>query len=347
MSKSTLYAEIMEQPDSLTRLLDAEAAPTRALAADLAARPFDYVLIAARGTSDNAARYAQYLFGTALGLPVALATPSLHTLYGARLRFDGALVIGVSQSGRSPDICAVIEDARKAGAPTVAITNDDTSPLALAAERVIGLHTGPERSIAATKTYTAQLAAMALLALGLAGDDAGLAALRTLPAAVAATLALDARMAEIAGELRAIDAAVTISRGYNFATAWEIALKLKELTYIPTEPYSAADFQHGPIAMVRELFPVILVAPRGAAAAGLATLTTRLCELGAHLVAISDVPEVLAAADLPAPLPASVEERFSPLTAIVAGQLFAFHLAHARGLDPERPRGLRKVTETR
>ncbi len=347
MSESTLYAEIMEQPDSLTRLLDAEAAPTRALAADLAARPFDYVLIAARGTSDNAARYAQYLFGTALGLPVALATPSLHTLYGARLRFDGALVIGVSQSGRSPDICAVIEDARKAGAPTVAITNDDTSPLALAAERVIGLHTGPERSIAATKTYTAQLAAMALLALGLAGDDAGLAALRTLPAAVAATLALDARMAEIAGELRAIDAAVTISRGYNFATAWEIALKLKELTYIPTEPYSAADFQHGPIAMVRESFPVILVAPRGAAAAGLATLTTRLCELGAHLVAISDVPEVLAAADLPAPLPASVEERFSPLTAIVAGQLFAFHLAHARGLDPERPRGLRKVTETR
>jgi glutamine---fructose-6-phosphate transaminase (isomerizing) len=154
-------------------------------------------------------------------------------------------------------------------------------------------------------------------------------------------------MAEIAAELRAIDAAVTISRGYNFATAWEIALKLKELTYIPTEPYSAADFQHGPIAMVRESFPVILVAPHGAAAAGLAALATRLCELGAHLVAISDVPEVLAAADLPAALPASVEERFSPLTAIVAGQLFAFHLAHARGLDPERPRGLRKVTETR
>lgn len=347
MKGSVLHSEIAEQPAALARLLDAETAPVRALARDLEQRRIDYVLIAARGTSDNAARYAQYLFGVALGLPVALATASLHTRYGARLRFAGALVLGISQSGQSPDICAVIEAARAGGAPTIAITNDVESPLARAAERTIALHAGVERSIAATKTYTTQLAALALLALSLAGDDAGLAALRALPEAVLATLALDERMAEIAARERDMLVAVTISRGYNYATAWEIALKLKELAYVPTEPYSAADFQHGPIALVHESFPVLLIAPRGAVAADLAGLAVRLRGLGGRLLAISDVPEVLAASDQPAALPASVEERFSPLTAVVAGQLFALHLAAARGLDPDRPRGLRKVTETR
>ena len=347
MQSSILHAEIAEQPDALARLLDAEAAPMRALAQDLGRRRFDYVLIAARGSSDNAARYAQYLFGAALGLPVALATPSLHTLYGAQLRFSGALVIGISQSGQSPDIGSVIAAARAAGAPTVAITNDVASPLAQAAEHVIALHVGTERSVAATKTYTTQLAALALLALSLADDEAGLAALRALPEAIRATLALDQRMAEIAAQERDMASMVTISRGYNYATAWEIALKLKELAYVPAEPYSAADFQHGPIALVRESFPVLMIATRGAAAADLAALAARLRGLGARLLAISDVPEVLAASDRPAALPASVEERFSPLTAVVAGQLFALHLAAARGLDPDQPRGLRKVTETR
>jgi glucosamine--fructose-6-phosphate aminotransferase (isomerizing) len=347
MTESILHAEIREQPESLARLLDAEMGPVQTLARGLAARRHNYVLIAARGSSDNAARYAQYLFGTVLGLPVALATPSLHTLYGARLQFAGALVVGISQSGQSPDICAVVDDARQAGAPTVAITNDGDSPLARAAGHVIPLHAGPERSVAATKTYTTQLAAMALLALSLAGDDAGLARLRALPEALAATLALDDRMAEIATQERDMSTAVTISRGYNYATAWEIALKLKELTYVPTEPYSGADFLHGPIALVRESFPVLLIAPRGAAAEDMATLAQRLRGMGARLLAISDVPDVLAAADQRAELPYSVEERLSPLTTVVAGQLFAMHLARARGLDPDQPRGLRKVTTTR
>ena len=347
MTNSVLHDEMMEQPAAIARLLDAETTPVRALARTLGARSFDYVLIAARGTSDNAARYAQYLFGTALGLPVALATPSLHTLYGARLRFAGALVLGISQSGQSPDICAVLADARKAGAPTIAITNEVNSPLAQTAEHVIALHAGVERSVAAAKTYTAQLAALALLALGLADDDAGLSALRALPEALAATLALDERMAAIAAREREIAAAVTISRGYNYATAWEIALKIKELAYVPTEPYSAADFQHGPIALVRETFPVILIAPRGAITADLVALGQRLRSLRARLLAISDVPELLAAADEPIALPASVEERFSPLTAVLPGQLFALHFARARGIDPDHPRVIEKVTETR
>lgn len=347
METSTLLHEIYEQPAALRRLINNESEHVISLAHTLNARGHQYVVIAARGSSDNAARYAQYLMGAALGLPVALATPSLHTRYGAHLRFEGALVIGISQSGASPDICAVVDDARRAGAPTVAITNNPESLLARSAEFIIPLHAGVERSIAATKTYTAQLAALALLTLSMAGDRAGLATLATIPDAMEAILTLDARMRDIAGDMAGATAAVTIGRGYQYATAWEIALKLKELTYVAAEPYSAADFQHGPIALVRDDFPVVLVATHGAVAEDLTALASRLHGLGAHLTAISDIPAILETADRPAPLPVSVEERFAPITTVIAGQLLAFHLAHARGFDPDHPRGLRKVTETR
>ena len=289
MITSTLLEEIYEQPTTLRRLIDAEMEPMIRLAQALHARDFRYVVIAARGTSDNAARYAQYLIGATLGMPVALATPSLHTRYGVHLRFDGALVIGISQSGASPDICTVISDARRSGAPTIAITNHPESPLAQAAEFVVPIHAGIERSIAATKTYTAQLAALAMLTLSLANDTAGLAALATIPDAMEATLALDERMREIAGEMTGATAAITIGRGYHYATAWEIALKLKELTRVVAEPYSAADFQHGPIALVHEGIPIVLIATQGAVADDLATLALRLRDLGAHLTAVSDV----------------------------------------------------------
>ncbi len=347
MNRSLLLDEIQEQPAALRRLVDTEIKQVVRLAHILNARRYQYVVIAARGSSDNAARYAQYLMGAMLGLPVALATPSLHTRYGAHLRFEGALVIGISQSGASPDICTVIEDARSAGAPTIAITNHPESALARAAEFIIPLHAGVERSIAATKTYTTQLAALALLTLSIANDSTGLATLATIPDAMEAILSLDARMHDIAGDMAEATAAVTIGRGYHYATAWEIALKLKELTYVVTEPYSAADFQHGPIALMRDDFPVILVATQGVVADDLTVLTGRLRNLGAHITAISDVPAILEMADRPARLPVSVEERFAPMTAIIAGQLLAFHLARARGFDPDDPRGLTKVTETR
>jgi glucosamine--fructose-6-phosphate aminotransferase (isomerizing) len=346
MPDSVLQSEIAEQPATLERLLAAESAAVLKLARALKQHSYSYVLIAARGTSDNAARYAQYLFGRMLGLPVALATPSLHTQYGAAMRFDGALVIGISQSGKSPDICTVVEDARRAGAPTIAITNDPASPLAQAAADLIELHVGAERSIAATKTYTASLAALALLILSLAEDSAGLELLRAVPQAVDATLALEAPMQAIGAAISNASAMVTISRGYNYATAWEIAQKLKELTYVPTEPYSSADFQHGPIAMLSGGFPVICIAPQGAVASDLEALAPRMRERGARLVAISDVPAILDAADFPARLPASVDERFSPITAVVPGQQLSVFLARARGIDPDQPRGLRKVTET-
>ena len=347
MSESLLLSEIAEQPAALERLLHAETGAVAKIAQALRKQSINYVLIIARGTSDNAARYAQYLFGTTLGLPVALATPSLHTRYGAKMHFEGALAVGISQSGQSPDICVALDAAGRAGAPTVAITNDPTSPLAAAAQYVIPLHVGREGSIAATKSYTGQLMALALLILSMAEDTSGLAALTHIPAAVQATLATVARADEVAQAMRDASAMVAIARGYNFATAWEIAQKLKELTYIPTEPYSAADFRHGPIAMIDAGFPVLLIATQGAVAADLVEMAGKLRERGAMLATISDIAEINTLATHPILLPATVEERFSPMTSVVPGQYLSYSLAHARGINPDNPRGLNKVTATR
>lgn len=346
MTDSILYNEISEQPGTLKNLLEIEGQHIRELALLLKKKRVEYVVLAARGTSDNAARYAQYLFGTALGLPVALAAPSLHTIYEAKMRFEHALVIGISQSGKSPDIAAVLEHSREVGSPTLAITNVGDSPLAQAAEHVIELHVGQERSVAATKTYTAQLMVLAMLVLNIAEDTAGLAALQHVPDAVAQTLSLDGRMREVAHAIAQARAMVTLSRGYNYATAWEVAQKLKELTYIPTEPYSLADFQHGPIAMLSEDIPVLAFAPSGAAANDTLELAPRLRERGSPLVVISDIPSILEQASLPVQLPTSIDERFSPITAVIPGQQLALYMALERGIEPDHPRGLRKVTET-
>jgi glucosamine--fructose-6-phosphate aminotransferase (isomerizing) len=349
-----LAREIAEQPAALARLLAAEREPTRSLAAALRARgPFAFVLIAARGTSDNAARYAQYLFGAANGLPTALATPALFTLYHAPPDLRSALVIGVSQSGESPDILAVIEEARRQGAPTLVITNEAESPLARAAERVMPLHAGQERSVAATKTYTAQLGALAMLSVALreaaGGADAAerWAALAAAPAAVEAALDLDGEIARRAERYCYLDRLIVGGRGYCYGTAFELALKLKETCYLMAEPYSPPDFIHGPVAIVEDGFPACLVAPSGAAFDNMLAFAGQLRERGAELIVISDRDEALRLARTPLRLPRPLPEWLAPLAAIVPGQLLALHLARAKGLDPDRPRGLTKVTRTR
>jgi len=331
----------------LARLLDQEGGRVQRLAAELRAAAATVVLLAARGSSDNAGVYGKYLFGALVGLPVAQATPSLYTLYNQPPRVEGGLVIGISQSGQSPDICAVVEHARASGAPTVAITNDPASRLAQAADHVIQLHAGPERSIAATKTYTAQLLALALLAAHMADSQAHIQALAPLPDLVARTLAIEARVVEVAERYRYMERCVVIGRGYNYATAYELALKLKELTYVLAEPYSSADFRHGPLALIED-GSVLVIAPQSDAVYGeVVDLLKRLGERGAERLVVSDGAEALAEARSPVPLPVSVAEWLSPFTAIVPSQLFALALTLAKGYDPDHPRGLRKVTETR
>ena len=259
--RSILYREIHEQPAVLEALLGGERRSVGALGDAVRRRDISFVLIAGRGTSDNAGRYANYLMGALNGLPVALATPSLYTVYHRPPVVRNALVIGISQSGEGPDIVSVLDDARRQGALTAAITNFPESALGQAADHVIALHAGEERSIAATKTYTGELAAVALLAATLAEDRARLEEVARTPQAVADVLEINAVVAELAPRYRYMRDCVVIGRGYNYATAFELALKLKELTYTIAEPYSSADFMHGPLALIEYGFPAIVLAP--------------------------------------------------------------------------------------
>jgi glucosamine--fructose-6-phosphate aminotransferase (isomerizing) len=340
------YREIHEQPEVLARLFDRECPTAQALAAAIRQRRVTHVVIAARGTSDNVGRYAQYLLGAVNGLLVALATPSLFTIYRRPPRLGNALVLGISQSGKSPDIVSVVAEARHQGTLTAAITNVTDSDLARQSDFVINLGAGEERAVAATKTYTAQLAAIALLSSSLSDDAAMLTALQEAPEAVAATLSAHNDMAQVVQRYRYMRECVVIGRGYNYATAFEVALKLKELTYTIVEPYSSADFLHGPLAMVEGGFPVIVVAPSGLPLTELRDFTRALVDRGAEVLTISDDAEMLALAHTPLRLPHPLPEWLSPLTAVLPGQLFALHLSATRHHDPDRPRGLHKVTET-
>jgi glucosamine--fructose-6-phosphate aminotransferase (isomerizing) len=346
-ARSLLEQEIASQPDVIARLLALETERIRAIIAQLP--PFSYALIAARGSSDHAALYATYAWAALAGVPVALATPSLYSLYHAAPRLDGALVVGVSQSGASPDILAVLEEGKRQGRPTLAITNDGASPLAAAADHVVELHAEIERSVAATKTYTAQLAVIAAFAALWSGAPERLAELERLPSYIAATLAAlteSGEVAQRAARYRDMRDCVVIGRGYNYATAFELALKLKELTYTMAIPYSSADFRHGPIATIEDGSPAILIMPGGAVFDDMMDLAHDLRRRNADLLVISESSEALALATTPLPLPGPTPEWLSPLAAIVPGQLLAWRLAVAKGADPDAPRGLHKVTRT-
>jgi len=343
---SLLHSEITEQPAVIRRLLDMEIDRVAEIGASLAKQDIRYVVMAARGTSDNAARYAQYVFGAQNRLTVALATPSLFSVYRTPPRLEGALVIGISQSGQSPDIVGVLQEARRQGAPTVAVTNEPQSPLAAAATHVIELHAGQERSVAATKTYTAQLAALALLSLSMTGAQARPSVLDAVPDAMEQALRSEAEAQAAAEWVAGSDRCVVVGRGFNYATTFEIALKMKELSYVEAEPYSSADFMHGPIAMVEPGFPVVLVAVGETMPDELAALAESLREHGANLVVLGVDENIRRPTDAWLPVPGGLPEWLTPLVAIVPGQLLAYHLTLARGRDPDRPRTIRKVTLT-
>ncbi len=343
---SFLSQEIASQPAEVAGFIDRHTAAMARVAQSLP--PFSYALVAARGSSDHATTYARYLWGMLASVPVASAAPSLHTLYHRPPRLEGALVVGISQSGQSPDVVAVVEEGRRQGRPTVAFTNDPASPLARTADHVFDLCLTPELAIAATKTYSTQLAAVALFGVALAGDAAGLEALRRLPEAMQRVLEGAAAPArEAAGRLRDIGSLMTLARGINLCTADELGLKLRELLCLPTHGWSAADLRHGSIALVQPGTPALLVMPSGAALPDMQKLAQEIGARGAELTVISDDPAAAPTATVRLPLAVTVPEWLSPATAVLPGQLLALELALARNLDPDRPRGLTtKVVKT-
>ncbi len=341
---SVVAQEIAAQPAAVAAFLDRQLAPARRAVAALP--PFAHVIVAARGSSDHAALFAEHIWGILAHLPVGGATPSLHTLYKTPPRFDQALVVAISQSGQSPDVVAVAEEARRQGRPAIAITNDASSPLARVADHVIDLGT-VEHSIAATKTYTCQLAAVALLGALWARDEARVDELRRMPEAMAKTLALAAEPAgRAAAAFQDVDTMLILARGINLCTAHEIALKLREILQIATHPFSAADFRHGSIALLEQGLPAALVMPSGAAYEDMAALARELEAGGARLLVLSD--EARASSSGRAVLPVTqVPEWSSPLVTVLPAQVLAVELARARGVDPDHPRGLTaKVVRT-
>lgn len=337
--------EINEQPDAIQRVFS-QPNIYQSIVAKIRAFDPAYVMIAARGSSDNAARYAKYILGLKLGLPVALATPSLNTLYDVQMKVSRALVIGISQSGESEDILAVVEDARAQGALTLSLTNRSTSPLAALTQHHIPLLAGEERSVAATKTYTTQLTALATLVAHWTGEHDLLAEIEQLPDWVRLTLSNTADMQRWIDRYRYMHRFAVIGRGVNYATAYEISLKVKELCYLSGEEYSEADFLHGPIAMIEEGFPIIVIMPDGKTYANMLALLEILAQRKAECLVITNrrPDETLWQNVMDIPL---MPEWLTPIAAVIPGQQFARYLAWVRGHNVDEPRGLKKVTVTR
>ena len=344
---SNLERELRAQPEALARLLGKQRRYAEQIAEIFHRPDVQYILIASRGSSGNAARYAQYLLGRARRVPVAFATPSLFTLYHQPPRLDGALVIGISQSGKSPDVIEVVEEAKRQGRPTIALTNAPASPLGRAADGVLKLEAGSERAVAATKTYVNSLGAVALIFAASTGDARAQAELDGVPEQLARQIDWSRQDVAAVDALAGIDGGTVIARGVNYCTAFETALKIREMSGLLVEAWSAADLMHGPVAAIGPGWPVFAIAPTGPALAAVVEGIDAVLARGARLVTISDDGELLARGEVGLRLIAGLPEWLSPLVAVVPGQLAALQLAKLRGIDLDHPLGLAKVTLTR
>jgi len=338
----SLRSEIAEQPKVVARLLEVGWPEARTLARPVAAA--EHLTIAARGSSDNAATYGKYLFESLAGIVTALAAPSLVTRYRTPPSFARGAVIGISQSGAAPDVAAVLAEARAVRAPTVAITNKAGSLLARTAAETFLLRCGPERSVAATKTYTGQLLHFYMLAEAL--SEGARLGYEAIPDFAARALEVRPVVEQFVERYVFMENCVVVGRGLVYANAFEMALKLMETCYVVAERFSSADFLHGPLAVVERHFPIFAFAPPGVTLAGVRELLARLRELRADTLVFTADAEAASLATRAVLLPAEIEETLAVIPYIIPAQLFAALLADAKGLDTDAPRSLAKVTRT-
>ncbi len=303
------------------------------------------IVLAARGTSDNAALFGRYLFELTTGIPVSLAAPSTYTLYRASLDLQETLMVGISQSGESTDVNRVLRAGRRQGAYTVGITNQPRSTLARIVDDVFTVRAGPQRTVAATKTYTGQLLALYLVASGL-GPVIRIEDVARIPDWVEQALTLERPLTDLVERYRYMRQAVAVARGLNYANAFELALKLMETCYVVAERFSSADFLHGPIAMVERDLPIFLFLPPGPCHDTLASLLRKLRSMHAETVAITSKGVAVPPATRVVRIPAAIPEIYTPIPYIVPGQIFTALLARAKGLDPDKPRFLQVITKT-
>ncbi len=335
--------EILEQPDVLQRTIEAEREKITRLGDFLRQRDIDLIVLAARGSSDNAALFGRYLLEMTTGIPVSLSAPSVFTLYKAKLRLKRALVIGVSQSGEGVDINLVLESAKANGAFTVGITNEPASTLAKIADETLLIHAGREKSVAATKTYTGQMLHFYMLAAAIGDQRLNY---QQIPELTQKALELKAEVEAIVQRYAFMENCVVVGRGVNYGNSYELALKLMETCYVVAERFSSADFFHGPLAIVERRFPIVLFAPAGVTHAGSVDLLHRLKELHADCLAITNSTEIAKLSSRSLMLAADIPENLTPIPFAIPAQLFAAYLSEAKGLDPDAPRSLTKVTKT-
>jgi glucosamine--fructose-6-phosphate aminotransferase (isomerizing) len=340
-----MLKEILEQPQALERTFRAERAHALEFTKFAQKQNFRLVVLVARGTSDNAARFARYLTELTTGLPASLSAPSVHTHYHARLNYRNALVVGISQSGEGTDVNMVLEAAKRQGAYTLGVTNESRSTMAKLVDDVFVVRAGKQRSVAATKTYTGQLMIFYLLAAAL-GSQITCSSVSEIPDRVKQTLELRPEIEEVVERYRYMDHCVVVARGINYANAFEFALKLMETCYVIAERFSSADFLHGPIALIERNFPAFVLMPPGKTFSHLKKLTERLRGLRAEIIAFSSPTARIPAATRVIRIPGSIPEIYTPIPYIVPGQIFAALLAEVKGLDPDKPRSLNIVTRT-
>ena len=340
---SLMLKEISEQPVVLERTIHAEQKKVEKLGEFLKKKDIDLIIIAARGSSDNAALFGRYLFEITTGIPVSLCAPSVFTLYNAKLKLNRALVIGVSQSGEGVDINKVLDSAKNSGAFTIGITNQAKSSMAKIADETLLTHAGRERSVAATKTYTGQMLHFYMLASALSGSKLEY---KKIPQFCDTALKLETRIEELVQRYVFMENCVVVGRGLNYGNSYELALKLMETCYVVAERFSSADFFHGPLAIIERRFPVILFAPSGVTKTSNIDLLKRLKELHADSLSITNDKTVASLSSHVLQMPKEIEEFLSPIPFIIPAQLFAAYLAEAKGINADAPRSLSKVTKT-
>jgi len=352
-----MLEEIRQQPSAIERTLNAEWRRAEKARSYFEQHPPRLIVLAARGTSDNAAQFGRYLLEISTGIPVSLAAPSVSTLYRARMDLRDAVVVAISQSGESTDTNIVLEQAKSAGALTIGITNESESTLARLAAHTFLVRAGKEKSVAATKTYTGQLTCFYLLAYAL-GAPIKLQDLQRIPEWTSAALNLENEIRERAERYCFMQHAVCVGRGLNYANSFEFALKLMETCYVVAERFSSADLLHGPIAMLEASFPAFLFCPPGVTWTPMRELIERLRSIKAETLLITDrsnkdAGRLEGLTQSPLTIPAAVgrkgplpEEVYTPIPYIIPAQLFAASLAEVKHLDADRPRTLSKVTQT-
>lgn len=340
-----MLQEIAEQPTALAQTISAERGKIEQLGKFLKQRAIDLIILVARGSSDNAALFGRYLIEITTGIPVSLSAPSVHTIYNANLKLQNALVIGVSQSGEGEDINRVLERSRAAGAYTVGITNEPVSSMTGLVDETLLMHGGRERSVAATKTFTGQMLLFYMLAASLADGEVKYD-YQLIPDFANRALEQKPAILELVQRYVFMENCVVVGRGLAYANAYELALKLMETCYVVAERFSSADFLHGPLAMVERHFPVFIFAPPGAMLSGVNDLIRRLGELHAETLVITADLDIAANSTRAVIMPREIDEFLAPIPYIIPGQLFAALLAEAKGLNPDSPRSLSKVTRT-